>query len=125
MNNNELCHHGVKGMKWGVRRKLGKRGKNNSERASENYHADYLQAHSKQSAKTMSDAELRRRINRLQMEQQYSKLTKEQISTGRKVVTDILANAAKDTAKQYVSKGMRKGIDGMMSATQKKRNGRR
>ena len=49
----ELEHVGVKGMRWGVRKKRG----------------------SSKSVKTLSDAELKTRINRLNLEAQYNKLT--------------------------------------------------
>lgn len=61
--------------------------------------------------KKMSDAELRQVINRMQMEKQYSQLTKKETSAGQKFVTDILTNAAKQTASNYVSKYMTKGVD--------------
>ena len=41
-----------------------------------NVHPDYINAHSKKHVREMSDTELRSRINRLQMEKQYSELTK-------------------------------------------------
>lgn len=79
MESSELKHYGVKGMKWGVRRK----------RTS---HEDYQKAHSKKSVREMSDKELRERNNRLQMEQQYAQLTKRK-NRGAKAVKAIIAGA--------------------------------
>lgn len=86
MVNNELYHHGVKGMKWGVRRKF-----NNfqtdrqakKELKNLNMHEDYKNAHIKKHVSEMSDVELRARINRLQMESQYSKLSPSHIDRGK------------------------------------------
>ena len=83
MDNTSLSHHGIKGMKWGVRRfqnKDGSRTAAGKRRARENAseepsHDDYKKAHSGKSVKTMSDAELRSRLNRLQMERQYKQLS--------------------------------------------------
>lgn len=75
----ELQHHGVKGMKWGVRKKR-------------TYHDDYRKAHSKKSIRDMSDKELRERNNRLQMEQQYAQLTKRK-NRGAKVIKAVIAGA--------------------------------
>jgi hypothetical protein len=69
--------------------------------------------------KGMSDAELRRRINRLQMEKQYKQLTAKEKSKGQRLVGDILTNAAKQTATNYVSKAMTKGIDEMIKKSSK------
>lgn len=93
MTNNELIHYGILGMKWGVRRTeaqlaraRGKKSKSSSEDVSE----DYKKAHSSKSVKSMSDAELRTRLNRLQMEQQYSKLNPDKVSRGKGVANKIL-----------------------------------
>lgn len=82
MDNNELYHHGVKGMKWGVRR---------ANRLAKN-HSDYNKAHAKKKVSEMSDAELRARNNRLQMEQQYADLRRKS-STGQKAVKAFIGTA--------------------------------
>lgn len=109
---NELYHYGVLGMKWGVRKSRGGSSKSGGRRRSktETVHEDYAKAHSKKSVKQMSDAELRSRINRLQMEKQYSQLNQRQVSAGEKFAKDILREVAKDTVKQYVTKGVKEGI---------------
>lgn len=84
----ELYHHGVKGMRWGIRR---------ARRQSGTEHEDYKKAHDKKSVKDMSDAELRNRNNRLQMEQQYANLTKKK-SRGKQVVDAFVSTAGTITA---------------------------
>lgn len=109
-----LEHHGIKGMKWGVRRlrtqsKLGRKHKKIISR--EPFHDDYNNAHSKKNVKYMSNNELRSRINRLQMEQQYSELTSKDKKNGSKVVTDILRKSGKQAISNYTVRYMSKGID--------------
>ena len=91
----ELVHHGVKGQKWGVRRYQNKDGtliRNSKGRKSdkENIHDDYKEAHSKKKTSSMRDAELRKRLNRIQMEQQYSKLSKSSKSRGKRYVDKLI-----------------------------------
>ena len=95
MNTNELYHYGVLGMKWGVRKsrdggvsKTGRRGRTTKERPPA--HEDYKKAHSKKSVREMSDAELRSRINRLDMERRYKELNPSTKNRGRKYVNSII-----------------------------------
>ena len=98
MDNASLSHHGIKGMKWGVRRfqnKDGSRTAAGKRRARENAseepsHDDYKKAHSGKSVKTMSDAELRSRLNRLQMERQYKQLSSSDVNRGKEFVSKTM-----------------------------------
>ena len=61
------------------------------ENNSSNNHEDYNKAHDKsKSVKSMSDAELRARLNRLQMEQQYSTLSSKDVKTGKDYVNTVI-----------------------------------
>lgn len=115
MENNALQHYGILGMKWGVRRTESQlRGTKGSSLANEQKKKSQKKENP---VKKMSDAELRQRINRIQMERQYAQLTAKQKSIGQKFVTDILTNAAKQTATTYVSRYMMKGADAIIKKT--------
>lgn len=123
----ELCHYGVKGQKWGVRRYQNKDGtltdagkerygaEDNSNKMSEKTYKstmDILNAAktisnetanlaapkkgskivNKKNYKNMSDEELRKKVNRLQLERQYGDLTGDNkyVMTGREKVRETL-----------------------------------
>ena len=114
--NNELYHHGIKGMKWGVRRTAAQLGHPtgkidlqktkkrvdaagtivNETRNINNTASKKVQKKAQKQklseAKTVSDQELRERVNRLNMEQQYVRMSTEQINAGRSNVSSVLNN---------------------------------
>lgn len=89
---NQLYHHGIKGMKWGVRRTPERLDHRTvcDKKKSISEHDDHKKAHNYKNVKSMSDKELRYRLNRLQMEQQYYKLTGSECSKGKTYVNKVL-----------------------------------
>lgn len=113
MDNNTLNHWGVKGMRWGVRRYQNKDGSltpAGKKRYDSDVHEDHQKTYPK-SVKSMSDAELRSTINRMQMEKQYSQLNQKEKSAGRKWIENLFTESAKEVAKSYVTKYAKAGID--------------
>lgn len=66
----ELCHYGIKGQKWGVRRFQNSDGSYTSEGKRR------AQQEKKDPVKEMKDEDLRKAINRLSLENKYKDLTK-------------------------------------------------
>ena len=86
-----LDHHGVKGMKWGVR-------KRSSGGSSSTTRTRFKKPPSK-----LSDAEINRRIKRMETEKKYNQLNKKDISEGRKAAQEILSSSGKRVAKTVVT----------------------
>lgn len=120
MDNNELMHYGVPGMKWGVRRtpaQLGRKKTSSSKSLFEkkkpkpkpkakSESSKKETAPKPKSVKEMSDEELSTAISRLQLEQKYKELSPQKVSTGKAVTKRILNNiivpAAEDVGRQMV-----------------------
>lgn len=136
MDPNELYHHGIKGMKWGVRRtkaQLGygnaassRRKKNNSKskvvakgrKAVSNFLEKKKTKKSvttkKKTVSDMSDEELQERISRLQLEQTYNDLmrsTQPKASKGKQFVMSVLETSGKNIATQTTTYMMGKAVN--------------
>ena len=127
---NELYHHGVKGMKWGVRKTpvrsssgATRKRKSNTlslfKKTTRNASvAKSSQAQTK-SVKDMSDDELQRKIDRARLEQKYLELNPETVSRGRRIAKSVINNvivpSAEDLGKQVVKSFMAKGINKVLN----------
>ena len=98
---NELYHYGIKGMRWGIRRyqnpdgsrtALGK--KRESSRNDKEKKARKADAKNR---RTMSDVDLKKRIERMKLEKEYKNLVDEDIAPGKKYIFEILSAIGKKT----------------------------
>lgn len=135
-NSDELYHYGRKGMKWGQnvfgrlyknkdgtltslgRKKAIKYAKKYKQITGSKPTRSNIQKSTKKPAKAsmtepesksvkdMTDDELRRRINRLQLEKQLKDLQPAQISRGKRFVNNIVKPAATDAGKQLLKEWM-------------------
>lgn len=92
-----LSHHGVKGMKWGVRRSEAQlsRGRRRSSKNSSDRKEVSARRAAVRNRRTMSDADLKKRIERLKLEREFKSLTEDDIAPGRKCVSEILSVSGK------------------------------
>lgn len=129
---NELYHHGVKGMKWGVRKTPVRSSSGNALKRKSNtlslfkkkkttHNASVAKSSPTQtkSVKDMSDDELRRKIERVRLEQQYQQLNPKTVSRGqriaKRVMNNIIVPAAEDVGKQVVKSFMANSVNKALS----------
>lgn len=84
----ELYHHGIKGMHWGIRRYQNPDGTYTD--AGKRHEAKMDRKRAAKNASQLSDDELQARITRLQREKQLRDLTSDVVRPGRKKALDLL-----------------------------------
>lgn len=89
-----LTHYGILGMKWGVRRSEAQLARaRGSKKNDVEPHEDYKKVHNKANIKTLSDKELRDRLNRLNMEKQYKQLSDTEVNKGKAFIDKSVKTA--------------------------------
>lgn len=117
----ELYHYGIKGMKWGVRRTPAQLGhvtagkKSSGESRASKPKEKKTPGKAFRSASSLSNDELQRRIDRLNMEERYEDLVARQKARGntgfKATAKKLVGNAAEDLGRQLLSKAVSKLVD--------------
>lgn len=88
-------HHGVKGQKWGVRRKDTSTNSSSGPRK--------LSSITSENTKHLTNDELRKIIERMNLDRQFSELTSAKTHAGRKYTKTLLENSGKTAVGVLVS----------------------
>lgn len=89
-----LYHHGIKGMKWGIRKSRKKNSSFRSRRTSK-YSSDYNETRKlrRKSSKKLSNEELKKLNKRMELEQNYNRLSTSSVNRGINVAKRVVATA--------------------------------
>jgi 2'-5' RNA ligase len=111
-----LTHHGIKGMRWGVRRERGKNGRVVGEDAAKARAA--ADKKKRTGLDSLENHELQALVNRMNLEQSLKRLESQQPKSGSqkavKVTSDILGNVAKQQTTRLANDVAAKQIESLL-----------
>ena len=144
---NELAHYGVKGMKWGIRKRrtssgnsskrkksskrsllsMFKRNKKVSNTQSKSRNTQQEQTKKKVNISELSDDELKKMVTRMQLEKTYSQLNPKQVTVGERIIKAMsdgaisgLQNATQNTVSNFLTNAMKEMME--ESSNKEKKN---
>lgn len=98
---NKLQHHGIKGQRWGVRRFQNEDGsltKAGKARVSQNSDVKNERKEASKNRRNLSDAELKKRIERMELERKMKDLTDKDVAPGKTFINEVLSSSGKRVA---------------------------
>jgi len=117
---NIINHVGVKGMKWGIRKKRTTKGESGAKGKTKTAKPTSTKKYKKGQARKLSDERLRKRVNRLNMERQYkdlitkqtpkSKVSRGANAVGKMLITSGTKAVRKQVAEPLMSHFVKKGV---------------
>ena len=114
MDEQELLHYGVPGMRWGHRKSVNQINKARrdarKDNPNEDEHEDYKKTVTAKSMKSMSTKEIQEMNARIQAEKQYNELTARKQSPFEKAAKEVLMNVAKQTVQNFIQHYVDKGV---------------
>ena len=122
-----ISHHGIKGMRWGVRKARGDRSAFRQRAKAKTESSDKGERRHRErtiygkSPERLTNAQLESRIKRMDMEKRYNDLNKKDVSAGQKFVTDIITNVGK----QVITNVATNALTGLGSYAVKQQLGKR
>ena len=116
INEEELMHYGVMGMRWGVRRASKRSGGSKKKKASR-------QPQQQQQKRRMSNKELQSRVKRMQLEKQYRDLTNDLTPKTKSKMEKLISTA--DTISKLSSSALTiyKNLNQFAELSAKKKKG--
>lgn len=94
MTEDILVHYGIKGMKWGVRRSEAQLRRARAKKDNRSSDKKRHDSNRKKGAPALDDKELQALVNRMNLEQNYSRLNPSKVKKGQAAVASVLAVGA-------------------------------